>query len=131
MQRHGETGLDLARRLSDHPAVAAVHHPGLEPLRHSALGGYGSLFSIELGPDADVRSFCNALELFRLGVSWGGYESLVVPAMVGRNQAGEHNSAVDFGVPERTVRLYAGLEAVEDLWQDLSLALARAAGPAR
>ena len=124
MQRHAETGLELARRLSEHAGTTAVHHPGLDPISHSTLSGYGSLFSIELAPEVDVRTFCNALSLFRLGVSWGGYESLVVPAMVGRNQAGLHNSAVDFDVPERTVRLYAGLEDVYDLWNDLESAFA-------
>jgi cystathionine beta-lyase/cystathionine gamma-synthase len=123
MQRHAATGLELARRLSQHPDVTAVHHPGLAPETGSTLSGYGSLFSIELDSAVDIREFCNALDLFRLGVSWGGYESLVVPAIVGRNQAGLHNSAVDFDVPERTVRLYAGLEDVEDLWQDLSNAI--------
>ena len=122
MQRHSEIGIELARRLVGHDAVSVVHHPGLDPAGSSTLSGYGSLFSIELADGVDVTAFCDALKLFRLGVSWGGYESLVVPVLVGRNQAGEHNSAIDFDVPERTVRLYAGLEDVDDLWRDLESA---------
>ena len=58
----------------------------------------------------DIVRFCDALDLFKLGVSWGGHESLVVPALVARGQAAGPNSALDFGVPERMVRLHVGLE---------------------
>ena len=59
-----------------------------------------------------------------MAVSWGGHESLVMPAEVSMNQSGEHSAAVDFGVSPRMIRLFIGLEDPEDLWSDLSRALA-------
>ena len=67
----------------------------------------------------DIPRFCDALQVFRLGVSWGGHESLICPAGVTRVQVGGPNPALFFGVPERMVRLNIGLESVEALWSDL------------
>jgi len=126
LQRHQESALSIARRLSELDTVTRVHHPGLEPVDYSLLKGYGSLFSFEVSNAVDIPAFCDSLKLFRLGVSWGGYESLVMPASVSINQAGKYCSAIDFGVSPRLIRLFVGLEDVEDLWNDLSRAMARA-----
>lgn len=123
LARHQATALTLARRLADHPLVERVNHPGLGAGLPPGLAGTTGLFSIELAPAVDVPRFCDALRLFRLGVSWGGHESLVFPAMIGLRQAGAANSLVEFGVPERLVRLHAGLEAPEALISDLGQAL--------
>ncbi len=63
------------------------------------------------------------MRLFKLGVSWGGHESLVVPATVVHNQAAGPNSAVDFGISPRVVRLHVGLEGADALWADLGSAI--------
>ena len=126
LQRHQESALMIAKRVSDHPAVTAVHHPGLSPAPYSSLSGYGGLFSFEVDNSINIPAFCNSLELFRLGVSWGGYESLVMPAEVSINQAGSPSAAIDFGVSSRLIRLFVGLEDPEDLWQELHAALASA-----
>jgi cystathionine beta-lyase/cystathionine gamma-synthase len=126
LQRHQESALMIAKRISDHPAVTAVHHPGLSPAPYSSLSGYGGLFSFEVDNSINIPAFCNSLELFRLGVSWGGYESLVMPAEVSINQAGSPSAAIDFGVSSRLIRLFVGLEDPEDLWQELHAALASA-----
>ena len=126
LQRHQESALMIAKRISDHPAVTAVHHPGLSPAPYSSLSGYGGLFSFEVDNSINIPAFCNLLELFRLGVSWGGYESLVMPAEVSINQAGSPSAAIDFGVSSRLIRLFVGLEDPEDLWQELHAALASA-----
>ncbi len=126
MQRHQESGLIIAKRLSAHEQVARVYHPGLRRKDFSLLSGYGGLFSIELDERIDIPAFCDALSIFRLGVSWGGYESLVMPANVSINQAGEHNPAVDFRVSPRMIRLFVGLEDPDDLWTDLLGAFAAA-----
>ena len=70
-----------------------------------------------------MRQFCNALGLFKLGVSWGGHESLAFPAAAGLVQAGAHNALAFFGVAPETIRLHIGLEDPEDLWSDLAEAL--------
>ncbi|MDH3439368.1 MAG: PLP-dependent transferase [Gammaproteobacteria bacterium] len=123
LQRHQENALLIAKRVAAHPAVTKVHHPALNPADYSLLKGYGGLFSFEVGNSIDIPTFCDALSLFRLGVSWGGHESLVMPADVSINQAGAPSAAVDFGVSPRLVRLFVGLEDPEELWSDLEAAL--------
>lgn len=114
----------LLPRLAGHSAVAAIWHPATRPgSGQHCLTGFSSLLTLELAAAACPRAFCNALQLFRLGVSWGGHESLVVPALVSRAQAAGPNSTLDFGVSPQMVRLHIGLEHAEDLWQDLSQAL--------
>ena len=127
MQRHQESGLLLASRLAERADVRHVHHPGLQKSDYSLLSGYGSLFSFEVDESVHIQSFCDALTIFRLGVSWGGYESLIVPAEIARDQAGESNSARDFDVPRRLMRIFVGLEDPDDLWNDLQQAFATAA----
>jgi cystathionine beta-lyase/cystathionine gamma-synthase len=120
MREHERSALALATRLQSHPAVTRVHHPALSQPRSKGLEGTSGLFSIELAPSIDIPAFCNALKLFKLGVSWGGHESLICPAGVTRVQTGGPNHALRFGVPERMVRLNTGLEATESLWSDLA-----------
>ena len=115
MGRVHESGLTLAEKLSAHPSVKRVHHPGVQPHPQSQLSGYGGLFSCEAEDALDIPKFCNALEFFKLGVSWGGHESLVMPAEISISQAGSPSAAVDFGVSPRLVRLYVGLLEASDL----------------
>jgi cystathionine beta-lyase/cystathionine gamma-synthase len=124
MREHERSALGLATRLQSHPAVTRVHHPALSQPRSKGLNGTSGLFSIELDPSIEIPAFCNTLKLFKLGVSWGGHESLICPAGVTRVQTGGPNHAIRFGVPERMVRLNVGLEATDSLWSDLTQALA-------
>ncbi|MFE8151286.1 aminotransferase class I/II-fold pyridoxal phosphate-dependent enzyme [Brenneria goodwinii] len=128
MRQHCESALELARRLSAHPQVLTVNHPGLAPSDISSLTGYSGLFSFELAEAVDIPRFCNQLQLFSMGVSWGGFESLVMPAISVLNQAGEFNSAIDFGISPRLIRISIGLEDTDDLWHDLQQAIAGALG---
>jgi cystathionine beta-lyase/cystathionine gamma-synthase len=123
MKAHEAAGLEVARRLQSHPAVASVHHPGLGNRLPAGLDGTSGLFSFVFKEGVDIAAFCDRLQLFRLGVSWGGHESLVVPAQVVRVQAAGPNSAIDFGVDPRMVRLHVGLEGTEALWLDLAEAI--------
>ena len=127
MRAHEAAALTIARRLSEHPHVTAVHHPGLSKHLPPGLQGTSGLFSFALDERVDIRSFCNQLRIFKLGVSWGGFESLAMPALISRVQAAGPNSAIDFGVPERMVRLHIGLEGADALWDDLAVAMAAAA----
>ena len=125
MCRHHASGLAIARRLAAHPAVSVVHHPGLRERSNGGdLSGWSGLFSFRLhGGAAAARQLCDRLALFRLGVSWGGHESLALPTQLGLIQPGLTNSFQAFGVPDDMVRLSIGLEEVEDLWRDLESAL--------
>ncbi|RFB78347.1 PLP-dependent transferase [Methylovirgula sp. 4M-Z18] len=126
MKAHEEAGLSVARRLAAHPQVTAVHHPGLGNTLPASLSGTSSLFSFELKEGVNIPRFVNHLRLFKLGVSWGGHESLVVPSQVARAQNAGPNSAIDFEVPPSNVRLHVGLEGSDALWSDLTQAIAAA-----
>jgi cystathionine beta-lyase/cystathionine gamma-synthase len=133
MDRHGASALAVARWLAGHDRVTKVHHPAFQPASssapaatdevQSAPGPASGLFSVELAEPVDIKTFCNALSLFRLGVSWGGHESLAFPAMIGLEQAGGDNALHAFEVSSRLVRLSIGLEDPGDLIQDLQNAL--------
>ena len=120
MRRHHDSGLLIAGRLAELTEVENVYHPGLEKLEYSQLSGYGGLFSIEVSEHVDIETFCNSLSLFRIGVSWGGYESLVMPAAASIQEDTPNCSAVDFGISPRLIRLFVGLEDPDDLWSDLT-----------
>ena len=123
MLAHEASALEIARRLSVHRRVSAVHHPGLAGAPGRGLTGTSGLFSFEADPSINIPALCDALKYFKLGVSWGGHESLVVPALVARAQAAGPNSALDFGVSARLVRLHVGLEGTETLWADMQQGL--------
>ena len=125
MRTHEATAELFVDRLAARPKVARVRAPG--PNSAPGLAGRSGLLSVELAPGVDIPRLVDALRLFRLGVSWGGFESLVVPAAVTLAQPGERNAARRFGVPPRVVRLSLGLEDAEDLWADFACALEAAA----
>jgi cystathionine beta-lyase/cystathionine gamma-synthase len=126
MRQHHTDGLAVARHLDEHPRVRRVHHPGLdpaaEPHAEACLTGFSSLMSFELDTDAfdGVRRFVNALKRFRVGVSWGGVESLVVTPNRGVNLDYVESQRMPTGL----VRLSVGLEGVDLLTADLDQALA-------
>ncbi|MCP3956261.1 MAG: aminotransferase class I/II-fold pyridoxal phosphate-dependent enzyme [bacterium] len=122
MQQHEENGLAVARFLEGHPAVRRVYHPGLGDTRHGDLGGCSGLFSFELaGGDFDrIRRVIDALSVFRIGVSWGGTESLVISP-----NRGDNAEALDRQrIPPGLIRLSVGLEPAASLIDDLDRALA-------
>ncbi len=120
LKQHEASALAIARRLHGHPMVKRVLHPALPDDPGHALWkrdflGSSGLFAIELPPvgDAELAAFLDNLELFALGYSWGGYDSLIVPAGV----RGVRSVRPWQGGP--LVRLQIGLEDPEDLHADL------------
>ena len=124
MKSHERSALEVARRLQAHPLVEKVCHPGLGNTLPPGLSGTSGLFSFIFREGVDIRRFADHLELFKLGVSWGGHESLIVPGEVVLSQKAQPNSAAAFGISPRSVRLHVGLEGTEVLWSDLEAALA-------
>jgi cystathionine beta-lyase/cystathionine gamma-synthase len=125
MLAHQDSAIEIARRLLGCAEVTRVNHPGLGALP-PGLRGTSGLFSFEVDDRIDVRAFCDTLRLFKLGVSWGGHESLVVPGDVVLEQKAQPNSAHTFGISARSVRLHVGLEGTEALWNDIAAGLAAA-----
>ena len=114
-------GLALAQWLEHRPEVLRVIHPALPGHPGHALWkrdytGSSGLFSIVLkpAPEAAVAAFLDGLELFGLGYSWGGYESLAIPF-----DCSATRTATRFAPGGPTVRFSVGLEDIEDLKADL------------
>lgn len=120
IRRHMDSALMIAERLRQHQHVTKIHHPAYSnhPGR-ATLSGFTGLFSFEIDDRLDVAQFSDALKLFRLGVSWGGHESLVVPVAASLAQTPGINSFERFGVSPRAIRIHVGLEDPEMLWADL------------
>ena len=120
MQQHESDALKVAEYLRGRPEVSAVHHPAFnEPSK--SLTGYSGVFSFELanGEFDDVRRFINGLKRFRIGVSWGGVESLVISPARSNNQAYLDSQRIPHGL----VRLSVGLEGADVLIEDIEAAL--------
>jgi len=124
MKAHEASALAIAKRLQDLDVVEKVCHPALANRLPAGLNGTSGLFSFVFREGVDVRRFTDHLKLFKLGVSWGGHESLIVPAEVVLQQKAQPNSAHAFGIDARSVRLHVGLEGTEALWNDLEAAIA-------
>jgi cystathionine beta-lyase/cystathionine gamma-synthase len=123
LRRHMDSALVIADRLRQHGPVTKVHHPvySNHPGR-ATLSGFTGLFTFEVDESIDVARFSDALKFFRLGVSWGGHESLIVPVAASLAQTPGVNSFGRFGVSPRAIRLHVGLEDPEILWADLEKA---------
>lgn len=121
LRQHEESALQMAQWLQTHPAVKRVLHPALptDPghalWKRDFLGSTG-LFAIELAEATpeQVARLVDGLECFALGYSWGGYESLIVPANLGR-----HGRTVAPWKGGPLIRLQIGLEDPADLYADL------------
>ncbi len=130
MERHQQSALKIAVFLESHVSIRKVNYPGLPSSPQYDLGkkqmmGYGGLLSIVLAIDdiAKVKTFVNKLNLFKLGVSWGGHESLVYAPTISyaKELTPEQFEAMSLDIG--LVRLSIGLEHPEDLINDLSQAL--------
>lgn len=124
MKAHQDAALTIARRLSELDVLETVCHPGLANRLPAGLHGTSGLFSFIFREGVDIRAFADHLKLFKLGVSWGGHESLIVPGEVVLQQKAQPNSAHTFGIHARSIRLHVGLEGTEALWSDLQEAIA-------
>ena len=127
MRQHGIDGLAVAEFLTTHPAVRHVYHPAFDApeLAAKQLRGYAGLISFALVRDdfETVRRVIDGLRHFRIGVSWGGLESLVISP-----NRGDNGDSLDAqGIPRGLIRLSVGLEGAGVLIDDLARALAQAA----
>jgi cystathionine beta-lyase len=121
LKRHNESGLHVAHWLESRPEVLRVLHPGLasdpgHKIWQRDFTGASGLFSIVLKPTSEpsVLAFMNALALFGMGFSWGGFESLVILF-----DCGEYRTATRWAPGGPTLRFHIGLEDPDDLLADL------------
>ena len=125
LRRHEEGALKIARWLKEQPQVSRVLHPafpecpGHDCWKRDFSGSTGLFAFVLKGGDKAARDrLVDSLTLFGIGYSWGGFESLAVPADPERIR-----TATDWQVEGPLVRLHIGLEDTRDLIQDLSDAL--------
>ncbi|MBP7418157.1 MAG: cystathionine gamma-synthase [Xanthomonadales bacterium] len=129
---HGENAQGLAERLERHPAVSAVHYPGLPSHPGHALAqrqqrGAGAMISFELeGGEAAVRAFLDGLRCYTLAESLGGVESLVAHPASMTHAAMSAEARALAGISDGLLRLSVGIESLDDLAADLEAGLERA-----
>ncbi|MDE2974145.1 MAG: PLP-dependent aspartate aminotransferase family protein [Gemmatimonadota bacterium] len=127
MPRHNENGMLTAEFLRDHPAVRAVHYPGLpshpdHALAARQMSGFSGMVSAELAPD-DAKRLAEGTRIFRLAESLGGVESMVcIPSLMTHASVPEPDRR-RMGITDGLVRFSAGIEDGADLIEDLDRAL--------
>ncbi|MFK7971899.1 MAG: PLP-dependent aspartate aminotransferase family protein [Bacteroidia bacterium] len=126
MDRVAQSTPKIVAFLKNHPKVARVYYPFDEDdaqfeLAKKQMKQAAGQFSIELNMESpeEVEAFCNKLQYFLKACSWGGYESLIFPALARMNSQNYHSSDIPFSF----IRFYVGFEDVELLIQDLENAL--------
>jgi cystathionine beta-lyase len=126
LAHHQRAALDMARWFSQRAEVLRVIHPALESDPGHAIWkrdftGATGLFSIVLkpAPQKAVDAMLNALKLFGMGYSWGGFESLVIPF-----DCSSYRTATTWNPGGPTLRFHIGLENLDDLKADLETGFA-------
>lgn len=124
LERHMKSALEMAGWLAQREEVSQVLHPGLpddpghELWKRDFTGSSGLFgFILKQSDQAKVDAFLNSLELFGMGFSWGGFESLAIPCDVTT-----YRTATQWTREGQLIRLHIGLEDVDDLKNDLSAA---------
>jgi cysteine-S-conjugate beta-lyase len=121
LRRHEENALALAKWLSKRDEVRHIIHPAFKSCPGHAVwkrdfSGSSGLFGVVLKPTPlpALKTFFNALKIFGMGFSWGGFESLCVHAHPER-----YRTATNWQADEPVLRFHAGLEDIDDLKNDI------------
>jgi len=130
MEKHQENALAVASFLESHPRVRSVCYPGLPShpqfeLARKQMSGNSGLMGFQLDSDelTEIKRFFNSLNLFLIGVSWGGHESLIYAPAISYLKEMPAEQFDMLGISLGDMRLSVGLENAEDLIADLSQAL--------
>lgn len=137
MRAHEENAAAVVDLLHAHPAVRAVHYPGLRTHRGHDIAarqqrGFGAMVSFELDEgEPAIRRFVSRLEHFSLAESLGGVESLIAHPATMTHAAMGAEARLHAGISDSLLRLSVGIEGTADLTRDISRALdgARAGAP--
>ena len=126
---HQDNTQAIVELLNSHPAVAALHYPGLPAHPGHAIAarqqqGFGAMLSFELigGRDA-AKALVESLQLFTLAESLGGVESLIAHPATMTHAAMSPEARLEAGISEGLLRLSVGIEHADDLVADLRAAL--------
>jgi cystathionine beta-lyase/cystathionine gamma-synthase len=131
VREHSRTALQLAEFLTAHPKVNRVLYPGLpghpghELAARQMQGGFGGMLTFEVRGDlAETKRICETTQLFQLAVSLGAVESLIEQPATMSHASYDRADRLAHGITDGLVRLSVGLEAFEDLRDDLVQAMA-------
>jgi len=130
IERQCRTAMTVAKFLAKHPKVARVHYPGLAAhpdhgLAKRQMRAYGAMLAFDMkGGLNAARRFCDRVRVFLMAASLGGVESLVVLPIFTSHYKMSTAELRAAGVEPGTVRVSVGLEAPQDLIEDLRQALA-------
>lgn len=131
LKQHETSGLKIAHFLENHSKITKVNYPGLPSHAQYELGkqqmkGYTGLLSFQLETNdiEKIKAFFNGLELFLIGVSWGGHESLIYAPAISYLKELSPEQFTALGISLGDIRISVGLEHADDLIQDLEHALA-------
>ena len=130
MKAHEANAHVIAERLAAHSAVKSLHYPGLRShpghaIAASQQDGFGGMISLELrGGETAARTFVGALRHFTLAESLGGVESLIAHPTTMTHASMTPEARALAGIPDGLLRLSVGIEAIDDLLEDLERALA-------
>lgn len=129
MDRHCDTAEKLANQLHQHPKVRAVFYPGQlsqdsERIMKKQMQKGGGLLSFEInGTYEDTVNLVNRLHLIKIAVSLGDAETLIQHPASMTHAVVPEKIRIEMGITNELLRLSAGLEAWEDIWEDLKQAL--------
>ena len=130
IQRQNESALKIARFLESHPAIADVRYPGLEShegheIARRQMRGFGGMLSFTLKEDSfeAVRQVLPRLRYAHAAANLGAVETIVGPPATTSHVECSREERAAMGIPESLIRYSTGVEAVEDLIDDLKLAL--------
>lgn len=133
VREQSRTALAIAEHLARHPRVKRVlypglpHHPGHEIAARQMTGGFGGMLSFEAAGDLDsTKKIVQSTRLFHLAVSLGAAESLIEQPALMSHASYDREARLAHGITDGLIRLSIGLEALEDLRDDLDQALAQA-----
>ncbi len=126
MIQHQKTTLSVAEFLEQSDKVEKVYytglssHPNRETIQKQQMGHTGLMsFVLKTQDDKKIMRFVNQLRLFKIGCSWGGYESLVLMPLYNNTE----KELQFMGLEKRLIRIHCGLDLEENLLQDIEIAL--------
>lgn len=128
VERQNKTALFLARKCEEHPQIVRVHYPGLgshpqHDIASRQMSGFGGMFSFDLRSYEDARSFVDSLQTIAHAASLGGVETIISIPVLSSHYGQPDENLKAAGISRGTVRVSVGLEAPEDLWQDMEQSL--------
>lgn len=129
MQAHAKNAMEIATYLEGHPKIVRVIYPGLashpqHELAKSQMCGFGGMMSIYIKGDlSKTKTFLEKVNLFVLAESLGGVESLIEHPAIMTHASVPVEDRNKLGITDNFVRISVGIEDVDDLKKDLSIAL--------